>query len=103
MMYCDVQTNEYYHRVIILYSNKRQKPQLSRDIYETDSIWGHNQIRHTTTENDNNGKGWYFRFDDDDNMVSYKYILSITKTWMRQFNTYSPTCFEENQEGYREN
>ena len=26
---------------------------------------------------DNNGKGGYFRFDDDNNM-SYKYILSIT-------------------------
>ena len=22
------------------------------------------------TEYDNNGKGWYFRFDDDNNMVS---------------------------------
>ena len=30
---------------------------------------------------DNNGKGWYFRFDDDNNM-SYKYILSITWTEM---------------------
>ena len=25
----------------------------------------------------NNGKGWSFRFDDD-NTMSYKYILSIT-------------------------
>ena len=28
-------------------------------------------------KNDNNGKGWYFRFDDD-NKTSNKYILSIT-------------------------
>ena len=28
-----------------------------------------------------NGKGWYFQFDDD-NEISYKYILSITETWM---------------------
>ena len=26
---------------------------------------------------DNDGKDWYFRFDDDDKM-NYKYILSIT-------------------------
>ena len=25
----------------------------------------------------NNGKGWYFRFDDD-NKMSYKYVLSTT-------------------------
>ena len=32
----------------------------------------------TTTEKyDNNGKGGYFRFDDD-NKMDYKYILSIT-------------------------
>ena len=30
---------------------------------------------------------WYFRFDSDDK-TSYKYILSITSTWMDQFNTY---------------
>ena len=28
-------------------------------------------------DNDNNGKGRYFRFDDD-NKMSYKYILSTT-------------------------
>ena len=37
-------------------------------------------LRHTTTEKyENNGKGGYFRFDDDNNM-SYRYILSITYT-----------------------
>ena len=33
----------------------------------------------TTDKNDNNRKGGYFRFDDDNN-VSYRYILSITYT-----------------------
>ena len=33
-----------------------------------------------------NGKGGYFRFDDDNNM-SYRYILSITYTEMGQLNT----------------
>ena len=38
----------------------------SRDIYETDSVWWYNQLRHTTKEKyDNNGKSWYFWFDDD--------------------------------------
>ena len=56
--------------------------QFSRDIYESDSIWRYNHLRHTTTEKyENNGNGWYFWFDDD-NKVNYKYILSITWTWM---------------------
>ena len=34
-------------------------------------------LRHTATEKyDNNGKGGYFRFDD--NKMGYEYILSIT-------------------------
>ena len=45
---------------------------------------------------DNNGKGWYFRFDDN-NYMSYKYILSITWTEM---NTYNPIYF--NDKGNRE-
>ena len=44
----------------------------------TDKIWWYNHLRHTTTEKyENNGKGWYFPFDDD-NKMSYNYILSIT-------------------------
>ena len=43
---------------------------------------------------DNNGKGWYFWFDDDNNM-SYKYILSITWTEMGQLNTYNPIYFND--------
>ena len=42
-----------------------------------------------------NGKGWYFRFDDDNNIMSYNYILLITSTWMDQFNTYNPIYFNE--------
>ena len=43
-----------------------------------DRIWEYNHLRHTTTEKyDDNGKGGYFRFDDD-NKMGYKYILSIT-------------------------
>ena len=34
-----------------------------------------------TTISDNNGKDWYFWFDDD-NKMRYKYILSITESWM---------------------
>ena len=37
----------------------------------------------------NNGKGGYFRFNDDNNM-SYRDILSITYTEMGQWNTYKP-------------
>ena len=44
---------------------------------------------------DNNGKDRYIRCDDD-NKMSYKYILSIT-------STYSPTYCEENKEGIWEN
>ena len=35
--------------------------------------------KQTTTKEkyDNNGKDWYFQFDDDDNKMLYKYILSI--------------------------
>ena len=40
--------------------------------------YGNTTISDTTTEKyDNNGKGGYFRFDDD-NKMDYKYILPIT-------------------------
>ena len=45
---------------------------------------------------DYNGKGGYFRFDDDNNM-SYRYILSITYTKMGQLNTYNPIYCNENE------
>ena len=44
---------------------------------------------------DNNRKGGYLRFDDDNNM-SYRYILSITYTEMGQLSTY-PICCNENK------
>ena len=45
---------------------------------------------------DNNGKGGYFRFDDDNNM-SYRYILSITYNEMGQLNSYNPIYCNENK------
>ena len=50
-----------------------------RNVYAiSDKIWCNIHLRHTTTEKyDNNGKSGYFLFDDD-NKVSYRYILSIT-------------------------
>ena len=53
----------------------------------------------TTEKYDNNGKGWYLRFDDDNNM-SYKYILLTTWTEMGQWSTYNPIYF--NDKGNRE-
>ena len=69
----------------------RTKSQFSRNVYaKSDRIWCNKRLRHTTAEKyDNNGKGWYFRFDDDNNM-SYKYILSITWTELGQLNTHNP-------------
>ena len=40
----------------------------------SDIIWCNKHLRHTTREKyGNNGKGGYFRFDDDDNNMSYIY------------------------------
>ena len=63
----------------------------SRNVYAiSDRIWCNKHLRHTTTEKyDNNEKVGYFGFDDDNNM-SYRYILSITYTEMGQLNTYNP-------------
>ena len=71
---------------IIMKTNSRR----SRNVYAIgDRIWCNKHLRHTTTEKyDNNGKGGYFRFDDDNNM-SYRYILSITCTEMGQLITYN--------------
>ena len=35
--------------------------------------------------------------DDDDNNMSYRYILSITYAEMGQLNTYNPIYFNENK------
>ena len=48
----------------------------SRNVYTTisDIIWCNKHLRHETTEKyENNGKGGYLRFDDDDNNMSYRY------------------------------
>ena len=90
MRWCNVQTNEYdlraktyptialiINRTILIKTNSR----FSRNVYKiSDRIWCNTHLRHTTTEKyENNGKGGYFRFDDD-NKMSYRYILSITYT-----------------------
>ena len=51
----------------------------SRKVYTiSERQWCKKTFRHTTTEKyENNGKGGYFRFDDNNN-VSYRYIISIT-------------------------
>ena len=86
-----METNEYDNRVIsemcsiICTHHKtaqwlviRKQPSFPGDTYETDSVRWYDHLRHTTMEKfDNNGKGWYFRFDCD-NKICYKYNLSIT-------------------------
>ena len=60
-----------------------------------DRIWCNKHLRRTTTEKyDNNGNGGYVRFDDDNNM-SYRYIISITYTEMGQLNIYNPIYCNE--------
>ena len=52
---------------------------------------------HRHLKYNNNGKGWYFRFDDD--KMSYEYILSAGATWMGQWNTYN-TIYCKDKKGY---
>ena len=69
-----------------------------RNVYAiSDRIWCNEHLRHTTTEKyDNNGKGGYFQFDDDNNM-SHRYILSVTYTEFGQLSTYNPILCDENK------
>ena len=46
---------------------------------------------------DKNGKGGYFRLVDDDNNMSYRYIISTTYTEMGQLNTYNSIYCNENK------
>ena len=91
MRWCNIQTYEYdpqakmypnictHHK---LHNNDENKiPIFPGCIWINDRIWCNKHLKHTTTEIDNNGKGGYFRFDDDNNM-GYRYILSITSTEM---------------------
>ena len=79
MRWCNVQTKEYdlqskrirlfaliINCTILMNTNSRY----SRNVYTiSDRIWCNKHIMHTTTEKyENNGKGGYFRFDDDNNM-----------------------------------
>ena len=59
---------------ILMKTNSR----FSRNVYTiSDKIWCNKHLRRTTAEKyENNEKGGYFRFDDD-NKMSYRYILSI--------------------------
>ena len=70
----------------------------TQNVYAINNIiWCNKHLRHTTTEKyDNNGKGGYFRYDDDNNM-SYRYILSISYTEMCQSNPYNPIYWNENK------
>ena len=90
MGWCNVQTNEHdlqaktYTTICThheLHNNIEHKTpsRLFRNIYAiSDRIWCNKHLRHTITEKyDNNGSGWYFRFDDNNN-ISYGYILLIT-------------------------
>ena len=105
MRWCYVQTNTIFKtkciRLFALIINctiiMKTNPQFSRNVYAiSNRIWCDNHLRHTTTETyDNNGKGGHFRFDDDNNM-SYRYILSITYTEMGQLSTYNPIYCNEN-------
>ena len=61
MRWCTVQTNEYDLQA-------KTYPTISthHKLHNNDE---NKHLRHTTTEKyDNNGKGGYFRFDDDNNM-----------------------------------
>ena len=78
MRLCNMQTNGYDHRVFMRFTRLfahitrlrscKETTQLSRYIYETERMWWYNQLRQTNN----------FRFDDDDDKMSYRYILSIT-------------------------
>ena len=79
MRRCNVQTNEYdleakmyptictHHKA---HSTNENKFPVYRNVYTiSDRIWCNKHLRHTTTEKyENNGKGGYFQFDDDNNM-----------------------------------
>ena len=56
----------------------KTKSRFSQNEYTiSDTIWCSKYLRHTPTEKyDSNEQGRYIRIDDDNNM-SYKYILSI--------------------------
>ena len=78
MRWYNVQTNEYDLQAITylticthhkLHNNDENKiPVFPECICNAWQKMCNKHLKHTTTEKyDNNGKGWYFRFDDDNN------------------------------------
>ena len=104
---CNVQTNEYdlldktcpmiyiYHKPHNNNENKFPVPGMYMQWvtqYDVTSI-SDTQPR---KKYDINGKGGHFRFDNDNNL-SYRYIISITYTEMGQLNIYNPIFCNENK------
>ena len=73
---CKLKRIQLFALIINCTIQMKTNSQFSRNVYTTsDRIWCNKHLRQTTTEkHENNGKGGYFRFDDDNNM-SYKYEL----------------------------
>ena len=105
MIWCDVHTNEYDLQAVTypttcphhkLRNNDENKiPVFPECICNTwQNMMQQTSQTHDHGKNDNYGKSWYFRFDDDNNM-SYRYILSITWIEMGQLNTYNPIYFND--------
>ena len=64
-----------------MHINERNEAQFSGDIYEIDSIWWYNHLRHTTTEKyDSNGESWYYDIYDNDG--------NTTNDWCRKYKEY---------------
>ena len=78
-----------------LCNNDENKSLFSQNVYAiSNRIWCNKHLGHTTKEiYNNNGKGGYFWFDD--NNMRYRKIISITSTEMGQLNTYNPIYFNE--------
>ena len=100
MRWCNIQTNENHLQTntypIICTHHKLHNDNENKFPVFPECMWNKWQNMawqtsqaHNHEKYNNNGKGGYFRFDDDNNM-SYRYILSITYTEMGQLNTYSP-------------
>ena len=68
--------------------------ELTLDTHSIEYTWQQARLQSDDNEMckrkyDNNGKGWYFWFDYDDNEIGFKYILSVIDTWLGQLKTYA--------------
>ena len=84
-----VEINEYYiqaywslliSHIIDWTTEQETETQLSWDSYDIRKNWQNmivnNHLRHTTADTyDNNGKGWYFRIEDDDKITNWWWYL----------------------------